>query len=416
MAAWSSETDREFHDALFAFHQYDPFTFAYPGYVTIRRFADLASEHLSDIRHACDLGCGPGEITCELARRHPAIRFSAIDHSTAAIDRAREHARRLGLSNISFESGDIADAAATLKPDIVLMFDAFHHLLDAASFVRGSGVDRFFLIEPAGTWLGGWQRSLDLDWIAVALDDIRARLAWELGEIPADPARAIAAEPAGQAVEHRYPIDDFRRFFSGFGLDVRGTVAGFDRYPPNPHGQPPLGTDMGRITYDALVSIEDALFARNLDLHAKHWAIYAERGAADRLRTPAPLRRTGEAPRLQGAYDADYVSLVGPSEATHGTTVFFDLTLTNRSWRTWEDPIHASYHWLDSNAAIVVQDGARSPLPRAIAPGAQCTMSLRVETPSSPGRYVLAVDLVEEGVTWFSVAGAPMLRQPVRIS
>ena len=67
------DADREFHDALFSPQQYDPFTFAYPGYLTIRRFADLAAERLTGVRRAADLGCGPGEITCELARRHPAL-------------------------------------------------------------------------------------------------------------------------------------------------------------------------------------------------------------------------------------------------------------------------------------------------------------------------------------------------------
>ena len=42
-------------------------------------------------------------------------------------------------------------------------------------------------------------------------------------------------------------------------------------------------------------------------------------------------------------------------------------------------------------------------------------MTLRIETPPAPGRYTLAVDLVEEGVTWFSEAGAPMLKRAVTV-
>jgi SAM-dependent methyltransferase len=408
------DADREFHDALFSPHTYDPFTFAYPGYVTIRRFADLASARLAGVRRAADLGCGPGEITCELARRHPAITFTGIDHSRAAIERAREHAARLALANVTFEVGAITQAPS--GTDIVLMFDAFHHLLDPAGFVRDSRVDRFLLIEPAGTWLGGWQRTLELDWLGTALDEIRTRLLWEAGEpIPAARPSPIAEE-AGEAVEHRYPIEDFQRFFAGFGLDVRGTAAGFDRYPPDPYGQPPLREAFGRATYETLVAIEEALYTRDLDLHAKHWVIHAERGAPDRLRTPAPIARAGDPPRLQGAYDVDYVSLDAPAAAAPATTLLCALTLGNRSWRTWEAPIFASYHWLDRQGAVVVQDGARTPLPRAIAPGATCAMTLRVETPPAPGRYTLAVDLVEEGVTWFSEAGAPMLRRSVMVS
>ena len=411
LSRWSAEDDRVFHDALFSPHQYDPFTFAYPGYVTIRRFADLASARLTGIRRAADLGCGPGEITCELARRHPAIAFHGIDHSRAAIERAREHAARLGLANVTFETGDIARTPP--DADIVLMFDAFHHLLDPAAFVRESRVDRFLLVEPAGTWLGGWQRTLELDWLAGALDDIRMRLLWEAGERSTGPGTPAppAADAVGEPIEHRYPLEDFQRFFAGFGLDVRGTAAGFDQYPPDPYGRPPLREAFGRATYDALVAVEDALVARDLDLHAKHWVIYAERGAPDRLRTPAPLARTGEPPRLQGAHDVEYVAIDAPAEADAGRTLLCALTLRNRSWRTFDAPIFASYHWLDAKGAIAVQDGARTPLPHPIVPGASCEMTLRVDTPAAPGRYTLAVDLVEEGVTWFSGAGAPVFRR-----
>jgi len=413
LSRWSAEDDRAFHDALFSPHQYDPFTFAYPGYVTIRRFADLASARLTGVRRAADLGCGPGEITCELARRHPSVAFHGVDHSDAAIARARQHAQRLALANVTFETGDIARTPP--DADIVLMFDAFHHLLDPAAFVRGGRVDRFLLVEPAGTWLGGWQRTLELDWLAGALDDIRSGLLWEAGErVSSGPPAPVAAE-AGEPIEHRYPIEDFQRFFAGFGLDVRGTAAGFDRYPPDPYGQPPLREAFGRATYDALVAVEDALHARDLDLHAKHWVIYAERGAADSLRTPAPLARAGAPPRLQGAHDVEYVSIDAPAAAAAGHTLLCALVLRNRSWRAFAAPIAASYHWLDASGAVVVQDGARTPLPRAVAPGTTCEMTLRVDTPAAPGRYTLAVDLVEEGVTWFSGAGAPLLRRSLKI-
>jgi hypothetical protein len=318
-----------------------------------------------------------------------------------------------------------------VRPDIVLMFDAFHHLLDPAAFVRASGVDRFLLVEPAGTWIGGWQRTMDFDWLASAFDDLRARMLWEAGEtrtsnsqlptpkLDATNEGQAARQNSGQAIEHRYPLDDFQRFFRGFGLDVRGTVAGFDRYPIDPYGRPPLREAFGRATYDAIVAIEEALGATDLDLHAKHWVIYAERGAPDRLRTPAPLARRAAAPPLKGSYDVEYVALDAPRETAAGSSLLCELTLRNRSWRPLASsgaaPILASYHWLDASGAVAVQDGARTPLPRAVEPDAACTMTLRVDTPSAPGRYTLAVDLVEEGVTWFSAAGAPLLKRAVRI-
>lgn len=283
---WTSSDDRAFHDVLFSGQEYDPFTFAYPGYVTIRRFADLAEARLGDARHVVDLGCGPGEITCELARRRSDVRFTGVDHSAAAVARAAAHARRLGLVNATFVAADIATYDPDPKADLVMMFDAFHHVLDPVSFVKTLKTDGVFLIEPGGDWLGGWARTLELDWIPNALDTIRARIQWQMGGAAASeggdfrlkPATCNAA-PTGEPVEHRYTFADFTHYFDGFGLTAQGTIAGVENYPPDPYARLPLREEFGRITYDTLVAIEHVLIERNLDPHAKHWAIYAERGA-----------------------------------------------------------------------------------------------------------------------------------------
>src|SRR3954464_1643688 len=86
---WTSVSDREFHDDLYRNDDYDPFSPAYPGYITIRRFADLVQPHLPPKGFVLDLGCGPGEITCELAARRSDLKFLGIDHSAAAIGKAR---------------------------------------------------------------------------------------------------------------------------------------------------------------------------------------------------------------------------------------------------------------------------------------------------------------------------------------
>ncbi len=242
---WNAPADRAFHDALFASQRYDPFTFAYPGYVTIRRFADLAEARLGNARRAVDLGCGPGEITCEIARRRPDIQITGIDHSSAAIARAREHAARLELPNVTFEAADIAGWQPASPADLVMMFDAFHHVLDPAAFVRHLKADRFFLIEPGGDWLGGWARTIDLDWIPNALDVIRARIAWQLGATPArvagtGPVTEATARNAhgGEPVEHRYTLDDLKQLLRGLrprrarhDRRRRGLSAGPVRHP-----------------------------------------------------------------------------------------------------------------------------------------------------------------------------------------
>ena len=420
---WSPAADREFHDALFAAQRYDPFSFAYPGYLTIRRFAELTQPHLDGVSHAVDFGCGPGEITCELARRNPAIRFTGVDHSVSAIARARQHKEALGLSNADFVAADVSTFTPSAA-DIVLMYDSFHHLLDPAGFVRrlAPQIPRFVLVEPAGDWLGGSQRTLELDWILSAVDAIRARLVWQLnldGGRP--PAPAQAADDRGEPVEHRYPVQDLKHFFDGYGLDIRGTFFGIDEYPPDPYAARPLREELGRVTYDALVAIEELFVQKDFDLHAKHWLVYAERGAPHRLRTPRPVHPRTDVPdalKAAGPYDVEYVACECPSSVGAGAAFPAEVTLRNGGWRIWRSddpaaPILVSYHWLNADGSTAVEDGARTPLPRPVGPGETVTMSVTAHAPTTPGSYTLAIDCVEEGVTWFSRAGAPTLRRPV---
>ncbi|MFW6137175.1 MAG: class I SAM-dependent methyltransferase [Candidatus Aminicenantaceae bacterium] len=93
---WSPEKDREYHDRQFESSLKQPFRFSYRGYITIRRFADLALPFLKECRNVLDIGCGTGEITCELASRLPHVRFTGVDHSRTGLQQARSHAEFLG--------------------------------------------------------------------------------------------------------------------------------------------------------------------------------------------------------------------------------------------------------------------------------------------------------------------------------
>jgi hypothetical protein len=50
-----------------------------------------------------------------------------------------------------------------------------------------------------------------------------------------------------------------------------------------------------------------------------------------------------------------------------------------------------------------------------MAPGESLSLTVSVDAPGEPGRYILALDLVEEGVTWFSEAGAPMCEKAFNV-
>jgi len=67
--------------------------------------------------------------------------------------------------------------------------------------------------------------------------------------------------------------------------------------------------------------------------------------------------------------------------------------------------VHLSYHWLGPTGQVVVWDGARGALPADVAPGQSAVVAIPVASPVSVGPYILRLDLVQEGVTWFSAQG-----------
>jgi SAM-dependent methyltransferase len=444
--SWSKDSDRTYHERLYEAQDYDPFDPGYPGYLTIRRFADHAEALLPASGTVLDLGCGPGEITCELARRHPSLAFLGLDHSAQAIRRATANASRLGLRNIRFEVGDAERLPAGERYGLVTMFDAFHHLERPAGFIAwlASRTSRCLLIEPAGTWSGRWARGVDVDWLLVDLASIRDRLEAICGaeraapaavSLPAgspiapasaadDGAAGSSAPPKGPppargegAVERRYALDDFARFFAGWHLRITGTIAGVDRYPPAAHARSPLRPIAGDLGYALLRATDALLLERGRDGAAKHWVVAAttEGGVLEaRLpptTEPAPVADGIRASRVAGACDVRYANYHGPARLAPGADGTVVLDVVNDGWDEWRSdgpqPVHVSYHWLTPARTMVDFDGLRSDLPRPLAPGEACRVTVAVRAPATPGAYLLAIDLVREGVTWFSEAGRP---------
>jgi SAM-dependent methyltransferase len=420
---WSPATDRVYHDELFKGQSFDSLDPSYAGRLTILRFADAAEPRLPEKGAVLDMGCGGGEILCEPARRRGDLSFLGVDHSEAGIEKARVHASRLKLSNARFEVQDVEAYEPTVEPALVQFFDSFHHFRDPGGLIRrlGARCERFFAIEPQGDWRGSWKRELDFDWLVAEVDKIRGRVDGLLGEegVPSD--HAPSGPPShGEAVENRYSLEEFQDFFQGFSLDVRGTVAGLEAYPPNPYASSPARVFFNDVSYRLLKWVDDELFRRDLDLLARHWVIYAERGGQARVRAlPRPLVGAPSHESVQGPYDMAFLSYDGPREAGRDQEIRATVRLRNSSYRTWttsgDHPVRVSYHWLDRSGRVEVLDGERTNLPRPVGPSEECSVLLSARTPGRRGQFSLAIDLVEEGVCWFSDTGVPWLRIPFRV-
>jgi len=98
----------------------------------------------------------------------------------------------------------------------------------------------------------------------------------------------------------------------------------------------------------------------------------------------------------------------GPVEA--GRQQPATVELENAGTATWRtrgpaDGIFLSYHWLDERGNPIVWDNPRTPLERPVAPQEVIRQGMHLRGPIPPGRYRLALDLLEEERFWFAELG-----------
>ena len=78
--------------------------------------------------------------------------------------------------------------------------------------------------------------------------------------------------------------------------------------------------------------------------------------------------------------------------------------------------VNAGDRWLDASGARVVNDlDGRTSLPADLRPGEWVELQLTVTAPRAPGDYVLELDMVHEGVTFFREKGSRTWRTNVRV-
>lgn len=118
---------------------------------------------------------------------------------------------------------------------------------------------------------------------------------------------------------------------------------------------------------------------------------------------------------VNSGFDAKYEPQSTPLSLQTGTAGgTLSVVLTNTGVKPWPaagtNPVRLSYHWRDASGRVVAWDGQRGMLPRDTAPGTTATVSLPVMPPSVPGSYFLELDLVQEGLMWFSDDGVATQR------
>lgn len=96
-----------------------------------------------------DIGCGSGHALNLIAQAFPNSRFTGFDFQDGGIAAAREEAETLGLTNVRFESRDVASLDAQSAYDLITAFDVIHDLAHPQKVLRAI----YRALKPGGTFL-----------------------------------------------------------------------------------------------------------------------------------------------------------------------------------------------------------------------------------------------------------------------
>lgn len=112
---------------------------------------------------------------------------------------------------------------------------------------------------------------------------------------------------------------------------------------------------------------------------------------------------------VNAGYGATYVPAIGTVTIPTGASPTLGVTVTNTGTRAWPaagaNPVRLASHLRDARGTLVVWDGPRGALAADVPPGGAATITLPLPAHSMPGTYTLELDLVQEGLTWFSSEG-----------
>ncbi len=130
--------------------------------------------------------------------------------------------------------------------------------------------------------------------------------------------------------------------------------------------------------------------------------------------------RPGAEPLAEEAYRAS-VAVFGPVTTTvaPGSRVPVDVVVRNIGPLTWPAgsrsalAIAACWRPADGPPGPVA---TVAPLPHSVEPGQEVRVSVSVPAPAEPGRWMLEVDVVDEGITWFSERGSTPWRGEVDVA
>lgn len=96
------------------------------------------SRTISGCKRVLDLGCGSGQLLCQVAEINPEIHFTGVDLSEEMLKRAKIRAESMNLSNVEFIKQDFTEVQGLQdkRIDGIMCVYALHHLNDLQSLKK----------------------------------------------------------------------------------------------------------------------------------------------------------------------------------------------------------------------------------------------------------------------------------------
>ena len=147
---------------------------------------------------------------------------------------------------------------------------------------------------------------------------------------------------------------------------------------------------------------------------------------SQQTKTPAQQKVAGPLP--DSGFRAQITAPDPPERLRTGQVAIINIRVKNTSDVIWYQRgglttdrtdnmfyIAAGNRWLDKDGKLTPETEGHNGIPKDLKPGEETEMTLQITAPKQPGEWTMQLDLVQEGVAWFSERGSPVTNVKVQV-
>ena len=147
---------------------------------------------------------------------------------------------------------------------------------------------------------------------------------------------------------------------------------------------------------------------------------------ASQAKTPVQQRVAGPLP--DSGFKAEISLTEAPERLRTGQVAIINIKVKNNSDVIWWQRggettdqtgnkfyIAAGNRWRDKDGNMTSEIEGHNGIPKDLKPGEETEMTLQITAPKEPGEWFMELDMVQEGVSWFSDKGSPATKVKVQV-